>query len=182
MRRHRTVPVTFRGDAENAPAPGVLLAVPPDHRVVPIADEERAVGRDSHVHRSNPLVPLALEDVHRLGRVTGTDLLGNDSPQDARTGIGRQDLVPELAWQQPPFVGGHSGGRSGSRDQQVRNDSRIVLMPVALRHFGMHAGALRLVARSGQLVAISVVPSFDDVVQSAGVAPVVVVVRLPQSA
>ena len=55
-------------------------------------------------------------------------------------------------------------------------------MPVALRHFGMHTGALRLVARPCQLVAISVVPTFDDVIQAAGVASVVVVVRLPQSA
>ena len=172
----------LRGDAKDAPAPGILLAVPTDHRVVPVADENGSVGRDGYIHRSYPLVPLALEEVHSVGRITRADLLGDDPSQDARTGIGREDLVPEFTRQQPPLVGGHSGWRPGSRDQQVRDDSRIVLVPVPLRHLRVHSGALGLVSRSGQLVAIPVVPPFDDVVQAAGVASVVIVVRLPQAA
>ena len=174
--------MALRRDAEDSTVRGVVLAVPTDHGVIPVTNEHRAVGSYRNIYRTHPFVPRALEQIHHPCLVTRPALGRYDATQHAGSGIGRQDLVPDVVRQQATFVRGHSGRGTGSCDQQVWDHAGIVLVPVPLGDFFVAAGALGLVSRARRLVTIAIVAVLEDVVDPASVATVVVVVGLPQPA
>ena len=69
-----------RGDAIDAAPFAVGLSIPADDRVVPIADEQRAVRRHGHVYRSKPLVAFAFHEVDHLAGETAAVRLGLGRP------------------------------------------------------------------------------------------------------
>src|SRR5690606_41995397 len=78
------------------------------------------------------------------------------------------------------FVEGNSRRRSGTRDQQVGNHTRIVLVPVPPLGLRFHIGALRLPPLTGHLVNVSVVAVLEDEVNATTFVAVVVIIGLPK--
>ena len=91
-------------------------------------------------------------------------------------------LPLKLLGQQFSFVDDHARWRTGSGLKQVGYTAGVVEVPVAFRDFGFEVGSVRLPARAGQLVGVTVVTSLHDVVDPNAFVPVVVVVRLPHGA
>src|SRR5262249_54849050 len=112
----RDVFAARRGDAEDAAALDILLVVAADAGVVPVRDEQRAIGGDAHVARPEPVVASAVKDVHHLSFIARA-VFGRDiGPADVRPGVTVDYLVPKDFWQEATFISADARRRACARE------------------------------------------------------------------
>ena len=80
------------------------------------------------------------------------------------------------------FVETNSSRSSRSRLDEIRDDTRVIQVPVPQWDFCFPSSAVGLPPGTGLLVFVSVVAVFDDIVDPHSAVAVVIVVRLPQPA
>ena len=119
-----------RGDAIDAAPFAVGLSIPADDRVVPIADEQRAVRRHCHVNRPKPLVAFAFHEVDHLARETAAVRLGRGRPNDTRPGVAVDHLIVKNFGEQFTLVNGDAGRGAGTGLDKVGHHAGVVLVPV----------------------------------------------------
>ncbi len=91
-------------------------------------------------------------------------------------------LIAKSLRQQIALVNRHARGRARARQQQVRHDAWIILMPMAMRNVRLQIASFGLPARAGHFIEITEVAKLHHVVDAHASVAIVVVVRLPQRA
>ena len=124
--------------------------------VMPVGNENRAIGSGATVGWTIPRI-LALQHVHDLAGVAGTAALDRICTHHKRAWVAMHHLSLKDSWQKISLVDGDAGRGDLASLDEVWNNARVVLMPVARWDVGLLIGTLGAPAASGKFIRITVV-------------------------